>query len=149
MFIAPSMGGKSTLTDFFIQQGHGLISDDKVPTVIENGQFLAGGSHPYHRPHRRFEELGYHVDNFISTLPSSIKSTVIARRARKPLRVELVKKGAFYAGFWGRSFGKYGRSYDPTITLTLPVNEQTTAHETGHYLIHLLIGDDLQSALEL
>ncbi len=67
MFIAPSMGGKSTLTDFFIQQGHGLISDDKVPTVIEDGQFLAGGSHPYHRPHRRFEELGYHVDNFIST----------------------------------------------------------------------------------
>jgi hypothetical protein len=67
MFIAPSMGGKSTLTDFFIKQGHGLISDDKVPTVIEDGQFFAGGSHPYHRPHRRFEELGYHVDNFIST----------------------------------------------------------------------------------
>ncbi len=67
MFIAPSMGGKSTLTDFFIQQGHGLISDDKVPTLIEDGEVLAGGAHPYHRPHRRFEELGYLVDNFIPT----------------------------------------------------------------------------------
>ncbi len=65
MFIAPSMGGKSTMTDFFIRRGHGLISDDKVPTLFEEGQFLAGGSHPYHRPYRRSEELGYYVQNFI------------------------------------------------------------------------------------
>lgn len=64
MFIAPSMGGKSTMTDFFIKQGHTLVSDDKVPTFIDDGKFMAVGSHPYHRPYRKFEELGYRVDNF-------------------------------------------------------------------------------------
>lgn len=63
-FIAPSMGGKSTMTDYFIKQGHPLISDDKIPTFIENNKFMVVGSHPYHRPYRKFEELGYHVDNF-------------------------------------------------------------------------------------
>ena len=64
LFIAPSMGGKSTMTDYFIKQGHPLISDDKVPTFIADGKFMAVGSHPYHRPYRKFEELGYRVENF-------------------------------------------------------------------------------------
>ncbi len=63
-FIAPSMGGKSTMTDYFIKQGHPLISDDKVPTFIQDGKFMAVGSHPYHRPYRKFEELGYRVEKF-------------------------------------------------------------------------------------
>ena len=63
-FIAPSMGGKSTMTDYFIKQGHRLISDDKVPTFIQDGNFMAVGSHPYHRPYRKFEELGYRVEKF-------------------------------------------------------------------------------------
>lgn len=63
-FIAPSMGGKSTMTDYFIKQGHRLISDDKVPTFIADGKFMAVGSHPYHRPYRKFEELGYRVEKF-------------------------------------------------------------------------------------
>lgn len=63
-FIAPSMGGKSTMTNYFIKQGHTLISDDKVPTFIHDGKFMAVGSHPYHRPYRKFEELGYRVDKF-------------------------------------------------------------------------------------
>ncbi len=70
LFIAPSTGGKSTMTDYFIKQDHGLISDDKVPTYIEDGQFIAVPSHPHHRPYRRFEDLGYRVDNmFRHTLP--------------------------------------------------------------------------------
>jgi len=64
LFIAPSMGGKSTMTDYFIKQGHTLFSDDKVPTFIKDGKFMAVGSHPYHRPYRKFEELGYRVKNF-------------------------------------------------------------------------------------
>ncbi|MHC3994485.1 hypothetical protein ACXWTF_06610 [Thiomicrolovo sp. ZZH C-3] len=66
LFIAPSMGGKSTLTDYFIRQGHTLISDDKVATFIESGHFIAVGAHPYHRPYRKFEELGYHVTDFMT-----------------------------------------------------------------------------------
>ena len=68
MFIAPSMGGKSTMTDYFIKQGHTLVSDDKVPTFIADGEFMAVGSHPYHRPYRKFEELGYCVDNFVAEI---------------------------------------------------------------------------------
>jgi len=66
LFIAPSTGGKSTLTDYFIKQGHGLISDDKVATYIEDGRFIGVPSHPHHRPYRRFEDLGYRVDNMFS-----------------------------------------------------------------------------------
>lgn len=66
LFIAPSMGGKSTMTDYFIRQGHTLISDDKVATFSKDGQFMLAGSHPYHRPYRKFEDLGYRVDRFIN-----------------------------------------------------------------------------------
>ena len=52
------------MTDYFIKQGHPLISDDKVPTFINDGKFMAVGSHPYHRPYRKFEELGHRVVNF-------------------------------------------------------------------------------------
>jgi hypothetical protein len=66
LFIAPSMGGKSTLTDYFIRQGHTLVSDDKVATFVESDRFIAVGAHPYHRPYRKFEELGYHVTDFMT-----------------------------------------------------------------------------------
>ncbi|RLA76112.1 MAG: hypothetical protein DRG30_03560 [Epsilonproteobacteria bacterium] len=67
LFIAPSMGGKSTMTDYFIQQGHTLISDDKVATFIKDDNFMAVGSHPYHRPYREFEDLGYRVEDFATS----------------------------------------------------------------------------------
>jgi len=71
IFLAPSMGGKSTITDFFIKKDTTLISDDKIPTFIQNNQFMVAGSHPYHRPYRKFEELGFHTGNFL-TSPSKI-----------------------------------------------------------------------------
>jgi hypothetical protein len=64
LFLAPSTGGKSTMTDYFIRRGHVLLSDDKVPILAEGGRYLAGGSHPYHRPYRKFEDLGYRVEKF-------------------------------------------------------------------------------------
>ncbi len=66
LFIAPSTGGKSTMTDYFIKQGHELVSDDKVATYIKDDQFIAVPSHPHHRPYRRFEDLGYRVKNMFS-----------------------------------------------------------------------------------
>lgn len=64
MFTAPSMGGKSTMTDYFLKQGHPLISDDKIATFVEDGKLMLVGSHPYHRPYRKFEELGYRSKAF-------------------------------------------------------------------------------------
>ena len=62
-FLAPSLGGKSTMTDFFIKEGHTLIADDKVATFPVNNRFMAVTSHPYHRPYRKFEELGIRVQH--------------------------------------------------------------------------------------
>ena len=37
LFIAPSTGGKSTLGDYFLKQGHAMLSDDKVATFLHEG----------------------------------------------------------------------------------------------------------------
>jgi len=64
LFMADSMGGKSTITNYFIQKGHTLVSDDKVGTFEEEGNFKLVSSYPYHRPYRKFEDLGLKVENF-------------------------------------------------------------------------------------
>lgn len=64
-FTGDSHAGKSTLTDFFIKKGHPMITDDKLPTFQNDGCFYAVGSHPFHRPYRATEELGYRVEKFI------------------------------------------------------------------------------------
>jgi hypothetical protein len=64
LFIAPSTGGKSTLGDYFLKQGHPMLSDDKVATFLWQDQFYAVPSHPHHRPFREFEVLGYPVEPF-------------------------------------------------------------------------------------
>ncbi len=64
LFLAPSMGGKSTMTDFFIKRGHFLIADDKVATFIRNNRVMTMASHPYHRPYRKFEDLGLRAEYY-------------------------------------------------------------------------------------
>lgn len=63
LFVAESFGGKSTMTNFFIKQGHTLVSDDKVAILQEDGKLLAVPSHPHHRPYRKMEDLGLFVPN--------------------------------------------------------------------------------------
>lgn len=83
---------------------------------------------------------------FIATLPASIKSTVDTKGKSRFVRTKY-DGGAYYAGFWMRVLGK-GVSYEPTVHLGLPPRTQQIAHELGHYLIHLLVGDDVQIKLE-
>lgn len=64
LFIAPSTAGKSTLGDYFLKQGHAMLSDDKVATFLCKDEFWAVPSHPHHRPFREFEVLGHPVENF-------------------------------------------------------------------------------------
>ncbi len=64
LFIAESFGGKSTMTDFYMKQGHTVVSDDKVAIYEKEGQFFAVPSHPHHRPYRKMEDLGYFIENF-------------------------------------------------------------------------------------
>lgn len=65
LFIAPSYGGKSTLTDYFIQQDHIMISDDRVALLEKDSEILATSSYPYHRPYRKMEDLGLKVTKFM------------------------------------------------------------------------------------
>lgn len=66
LFTAPSNGGKSTMTEYFLQKGHPMISDDKVATSEMAGAIHVVPSYPFHRPYRRVEDLGYPVENFAS-----------------------------------------------------------------------------------
>lgn len=67
LFSASSFGGKSTLTDFFIQKGHALLGDDTVAIDERSDGYYAIASYPYHRPYRTPEDLGYGVKNFATT----------------------------------------------------------------------------------
>ena len=64
LFVAPSTCGKSTLGNYFLKQGHAMLSDDKVATFLHEDEYWAVPSHPHHRPFREFEVLGYPIDNF-------------------------------------------------------------------------------------
>ena len=66
LFIGPSYGGKSTLTDYFIKQNHVMISDDRVALNEKNSDVLATSSYAYHRPYRKMEDLGLKVPKFMT-----------------------------------------------------------------------------------
>ncbi len=80
LFIAPSYGGKSTLTDFFIQKGHTMISDDRVGLIEEDDRVMAVPSYPFHRPYRKMEDLGIDVKNF-SPHPKPLDSVYLLQPA--------------------------------------------------------------------
>ncbi len=79
-FFADSFGGKSTLTNYFLGQGHPLITDDKLAIEETEGQFFALPSYPYHRPYRQLETLGYFTDN-IATHPKPIQTVYALDRS--------------------------------------------------------------------
>lgn len=92
-------------------------------------------------------QIDTYYKQFLATLPTSIKDAVINKRKSRFLSEDFSSGGHYYSGFWMRAFGK-GITYQPTIHLSLPPKSQVIAHETGHYLIHLLVGDNVQSTLE-
>ncbi len=79
-FAAESFGGKSTLTDYFIQQGHALYSDDSLAIFQREGVFFAVASYPFHRPYREPEVLGYAVDN-IAQQPKPLYAGYVLEKA--------------------------------------------------------------------
>lgn len=92
LFTGPSHGGKSTLTDFFLQQGHSLISDDKVATFADDGRYFAVPSHPNHRPYRRAEDLGHRVERFSRQVQHIDRIYALkAAEPDAPVRIEAVK----------------------------------------------------------
>lgn len=94
LFIAPSGGGKSTLADYFLRQGHPMFSDDKVATYLEDGVFWSVPSHPHHRPFRENETLGHPVDNF-STRAKPIRAIYLLDKIDPDSPVTISEVGGF------------------------------------------------------
>jgi len=91
IFMAPSFGGKSTMTDFFLQQGHRLLSDDTLAIEKqEDGTFCAIASWPFHRPYREPEVLGEETENFV-TEPLEIAAVYRLERTEEDARVEIAE----------------------------------------------------------
>jgi len=90
LFVAESFGGKSTMTDFFMKQGHTAVSDDKVATYEKDGQFFAVPSHPHHRPYRAMEDLGFFIKNF-ATEPKPIHAVYELEKADKDTDISIIE----------------------------------------------------------
>jgi len=88
LFSAFSFGGKSTLTDYFIQKGHPLLSDDSLGIEKKGDIYYAIPSYPFHRPYRKVETLGYYVKNF-STEPKPLHAVYTLEKAEPDASVSI------------------------------------------------------------
>lgn len=90
LFSAFSFGGKSTLTDYFIQKGHTLLSDDSLAIEKRENTYYAIASSPFHRPYREVETLGYPVKNF-AIEPKPLHAIYILAKSELYTEVEIVE----------------------------------------------------------
>jgi len=133
-FSAPSFGGKSTLTDYCIQQGATLISDDALAIDKKGEKYYAIPAYPYHRPYREPETLGYPVEKFAKNA-QSIDVVLLLQKASPDAKVIIEEvKGiekfkAFHQSIFIEFpfrkqerfafFGKLAQSV-PVYTITIP-----------------------------
>ncbi len=90
LFVAESFGGKSTMTDFFMKQGHMMISDDKVAMYEKDSKFFAVPSHPHHRPYRKMEDIGFFVETF-GTRPKPVYVIYELEKTETGAKVEITE----------------------------------------------------------
>lgn len=115
LFSALSYGGKSTLTNYFLQQGHLLLSDDSLAIEKREDGYYAVPSYPYHRPYREVETLGYYTDHFFKKIKKVHHMYVLEKvDAKGEITIEEVKgiekfKAFHYSSFIDFSFMKARR----------------------------------------
>jgi hypothetical protein len=90
LFSAFSYGGKSTLTDYFLQRGHTLLSDDSLGIEEREGSCYAIPSYPFHRPFRQLETLGHYAENF-STEPKPLHAVFLLEKSGPGAAVTLTE----------------------------------------------------------
>ena len=115
VFSAPSFGGKSTLTDYFIQKGHRMLSDDSLGIDKRGKEYYAVSSYPFHRPYREPEALGYRVDNF-ATEAKPLHAVYLLNKSNPDVDVKIIEvkgiekfKAFHYSSFIDFSFMKKKR----------------------------------------
>jgi len=87
-FAAPSFGGKSTLTGYFISQGHPFLSDDTLAIELREGKFQAVPSYPFHRPDRALESLGVPVE-LVAQEPKPLKAIYFLQKREAGAEVKI------------------------------------------------------------
>ena len=105
LFSAESFGGKSTITDYFLKQGHTLLSDDTLGIYEEQGTFMAVASYPFHRPYRETESLGYKVTKVMKN-PKPLKAVYLLEKSEPDavVVIEELKGIAKYKAFHFSTF---------------------------------------------
>jgi hypothetical protein len=134
LFSAFSFGGKSTLTDYFIKQGHPLLSDDSLGIDKRNDGYYAIPSYPFHRPYRKLETLGDPVENF-ATEPKPLHAVYLLEKSEPDAKVEIHElkgiekfKAFHYSAFINFDFMKKERfefftemaKHVPVYKITIP-----------------------------
>jgi len=87
-FAAPSFGGKSTLTGYFIRRRHPFLSDDTLGIEWRDGKFHAVASYPFHRAFRAPESLGVPVE-LVARKPQPLKAIYFLRRREAEAEVKI------------------------------------------------------------
>ena len=108
VFSAESFGGKSTLIDFFLKQGHNLLSDDTLGVYKKEGSFMAVTSYPFHRPYREVESLGYKTMHVVKS-PKPIEAIYLLTKSAcdAEIRVEEVHGVIKYKALHDSNFINY------------------------------------------
>ncbi|MGI2325477.1 MULTISPECIES: hypothetical protein [Methylococcus] len=99
-FLAESMGGKSTLANFFVRQGHALLSDEHLGIVQQQG-FCVVPSVPYIRAFRMAEVLGDPVERF-APQPLPLRAIFLLDLGEEPARVVPLTDGGVLAALAGK-----------------------------------------------
>lgn len=99
-FLAESMGGKSTLANFFIQQGHALLSDEHL-VVVRQQRFCVVPSVPYIRAFRMAEVLGEPVERF-GPKPLPLQAIFLLDLGEGPASVVPLTDGGALAALAGK-----------------------------------------------
>ena len=90
IFSAESFGGKSTMTDYFLKQGHALLADDTLGIYKDAETFKAVASYPFHRPFREAESLGYKVSN-VNIHPRAVKAVYLLEKSDADAEITITK----------------------------------------------------------
>lgn len=134
LFSALSFGGKSTLVDFFLQQGHDIFSDDTLAISRDDKSYHAIASYPFCRPYRKPEILGNFVTQHVC-VPTPISAIYTLKKSDPNAEIIISKlrgiekfKAFHYSSFVNfdflkiehfQFFTKLAKSI-PTYQITIP-----------------------------
>lgn len=90
LFSGRSLSGKSTMTEHFLKKGHALLSDDSLAVYKQENTFYGLSSHPYCRPYRMPDHLGYPAKN-IADRAKPIQAIFLLKKTSPTVPVRIIE----------------------------------------------------------